>query len=103
MIRELETLSQLPPQLRADTERYCSARGYPYGTILNALRDDIWAMGRVHGLIVHLRRKSHSFVQIAKAAGVETDYAIKVFKHACEIETPVKTTNWERIATCRRS
>lgn len=102
MIQELETLAKLPPSVRADIERYCANRGYAYAAILSADRGSIWEMGRLHGLIVHLGRRGHKLREIHTAAGVTQQYAQRVLELAREQETPIKTTDWERIATCRR-
>lgn len=102
MIGELETLSKLHSNVRKDVERYCAHRGYAYTAILSAKRDDIWQMGRVNGLIVHLARNGHRLQQIHTAAGVDHDYALRVIQEAKKRETPIKTTDYERLATCQR-
>lgn len=101
-LRELETFAKLPAQCRTDVERYCSNRGYAYSAILSAHRHDIWAMGKVHGLIVHLARRGHRLKQIHTAAGVEQDYALRVIQEAKKEETRIPTVNYERLALCRR-
>lgn len=99
---EIETLAKLPPQVRSDIARYCEWRGCAYRAILRASEGDEYDRLKRVGLIHYLAAKGYKLKEIRIAAGVDKNTALEILEKRKEPDFRIPTTNWERMATCRR-
>lgn len=93
----IESFLELPRPIRIDVEYFCGKRGFDYRDIHGAERGDLIAMGKVNALIGYLKAQGHSAKYISKAVNQDFDYTLRRIKYLNEPETPVKTTDWDRI------